>query len=302
MPSKTPAIATHKLHRRFTRRRRLFTRGAVEEQDALVDVTLDVDPGQCVAVIGPNGAGKSTLIRVLATLVSPTGGSASVSGFDVVREGNRVREQIGFVSTDHRSFFWPLTALENLAFFGELQGMSRGLVVPRARSLLGNLGLEFRDERPVSDFSTGMRQRVAIARALLHDPSVLLLDEPTAGLDRKSRGVVIDLFRRNRESRRRTMLIATHDAELVTALADRTVRMDGGRLTELRDEVSITYRIVARLGAGASFETAGRVAQGRDGTAMIDVADTGDGYALSSTISSLVASGGEIISIETRKT
>src|SRR2546428_3338657 len=195
---------------------------------ALVRVDLRVERGEVLLVRGPNGAGKSTLLRVMATALSPTYGSGSVLGFDLVAGREEIRRRIDLLG--HRTrLYEDLTGRENLRFAAVLFGLETGSI----DGALRRVGLtDVADER-VRGYSQGMRQRVAVARALLRRPELLLLDEPYAGLDEGGKDVVDDAIRAARADGR-TVVLATHDPSRGGA-ATRTVFMDGGRvLPELR--------------------------------------------------------------------
>lgn len=190
---------------------------------ALVRVDLRVAVGETVMVHGPNGAGKSTLLRLIATLVSPTYGSGSVLGFDLLSQRTEIRRRIELLG--HRTrLYEDLTATENLAF----ACFTFGLDSARIPTVLERVGLTSAAGERVAGYSQGMRQRVAVARALLRVPELLLLDEPYAGLDAQAKDVVDEAVR---EAQRAggTVLLATHDPGRDN-IADRTIHVDGGRL------------------------------------------------------------------------
>ncbi|MDX1577880.1 MAG: ABC transporter ATP-binding protein, partial [Gemmatimonadota bacterium] len=151
--------------------------------EVLRGVSCEIGRGELFGLLGPNGAGKTTLLKVLATLVAPDGGSVRVHGLDVVEDAARVRRLVGSVPPEERSLFYRLTARENLAVFADLHGLSEPARSRRVGKLLRSVGLDSTGRKIVGDFSSGMRQRLLIARALLHEPVVLLLDEPTRSLD-----------------------------------------------------------------------------------------------------------------------
>ena len=189
----------------------------------LRELTLDVAAGESVAILGPNGAGKSTWLRLCATLMSPTSGTLRLFGADASRA---TRRRIGLIA--HQSFLYPdLTARENLLFYARMYGIEPG--EPVVDDWLERVALTEERHRPVRLFARGMEQRLALARALLHEPDLVLLDEPWSGLDAASAdwldAVLGDLRRR-----RRTILAATHDFQRGLAAADRVLILHRGRL------------------------------------------------------------------------
>jgi heme exporter protein A len=190
----------------------------------LRDLTLSVTAGETVAIFGPNGAGKSTMLRLLAGLTTPTGGSLRLLGTDPASAG--VRGHIGLVA--HQSFLYPdLTARENLLFYARMYGLEDAAA--RAETWLERVALIDVGDRPVRLFSRGMEQRLALARALLHDPEIVLLDEPWSGLDAAAADWLAGLLRELR-GRKRTILVATHDFERGLAVATRVLIMHRGRV------------------------------------------------------------------------
>jgi ABC-2 type transport system ATP-binding protein len=186
----TYAIEARGLEKTFRKRRsvrELLSRpfAASEQVRALRGVDLEVREGEIFGLLGPNGAGKTTLLKILSCLVLPDRGSAKVAGHDVEDE-RRVKPEIGLVNTDERSFYWRLNARENLSFFAVLYGVPRNRRAARIDELLARVDLLDAADRPFSGYSSGMKQRMAIARALLHDPPILLMDEPTRSLDPSS--------------------------------------------------------------------------------------------------------------------
>jgi heme ABC exporter ATP-binding subunit CcmA len=195
---------------------------------ALDGVDLTVRRGEPLALFGVNGAGKTTLLRLLAGGLKPTGGSLTIDGDDPRRAPTEARGRIGLLS--HQTFLYDdLSAVENLVFFAKLHGVPQPL--DRARALLGDAGLIDRADEPVRGFSRGMQQRVALARALLHDPSLLLLDEPSSGLDARS-SARLEGALHDAASRGATWIIATHDVEEGLALCRRWIALDRGRVID----------------------------------------------------------------------
>lgn len=187
-------------------------------------VNLNVGAGEFVTLVGPNGSGKSTLLRIVATLLRPTGGDVRVGGWALPAQADRIRRHIGLVS--HQTLLYhDLTAAENLAFFARLYQLDNA--EERVMDALRTVGLFARQRDPVGTFSRGMMQRLAIARATLHQPEVLLLDEPYTGLDQDASRLLDDLLRAE-VSRERTILMITHDLAHGFELADRLVILHRG--------------------------------------------------------------------------
>jgi heme exporter protein A len=185
---------------------------------ALEAIDLTIDSGEHMAVLGENGAGKTTLLRILATAARPTSGRLEIMGLDALRERRRLRGRIGFVA--HSPGLYPaLSATENLEFFCTLQGVSRTKVA----ETLALVGLSEVAKRPAGDLSRGMQQRLAIGRAVLHDPKLLVLDEPDASLGSDGADLLAALMRD------RTVVLATHDHALANRLCQRTLVLRRGR-------------------------------------------------------------------------
>lgn len=189
----------------------------------LKKISLTVEKGQFVALLGANGSGKSTLLKMIAGLVKPTGGLIRVGGWEMPKEAEAVRAQIGMVS--HKALLYDnLTARENLNFFGRLYNINDSTYID---ALLKQVGLEKRADSLVQTFSRGMQQRLSIARALLHNPHVLLFDEPYTGLDQDASHVLDELLIQAQQSGH-TILMATHQLERATRLADRIIIINRG--------------------------------------------------------------------------
>ena len=200
-------------------------------QESVRDVRFDVGAGEFFGLLGPNGAGKTTLFKMLATLVIPDAGTATIAGHDVVRHPDRVRRVLTPVIADERSLNWRLSAAENLRLFAALHGLPRRAADTRVGELLATVGLDEAGEKLAGQFSSGMRQRLLVARALLARPRVLLLDEPTRSLD----PIGARAFRRFLQDdivgrHGCTVLLATHTAEEALGLCDRVAVLDRGRL------------------------------------------------------------------------
>jgi ABC-2 type transport system ATP-binding protein len=204
-----------------------------EPKVAVNHVSLDIRRGEIFGVLGPNGSGKSTLIRLIATLLLPDGGRLTVFGHDVVRDARRVQTLINRVSVE-ASFFKKLSPMENLLYGARLYNVPAALAQQRARDILTRLGIEARAiGNPMEEMSRGMQQKVAIARAFLSQPILLLLDEPTTGLDPRSKREVQAFVRELRDTHDATILLTTHDMHEAEALCDRIAIIDGGRIVAL---------------------------------------------------------------------
>ena len=230
-----PAIETHALTKHFRKlhsyRDLLLYPWRRADHLAVDGVSLEIAQGELFGILGQNGAGKTTLIKMLCTALLPSSGSASVAGYDVVREARRVRAAIGLVSGEERSFYWRLTGRENLAFFAALYHVPPSDVRRRIEQLLQGVGLTNDADRPFRTYSTGMRQKLAIARGLLNEPQVLFMDEPTRSLDPISaqgvRRFVADYIIGELGS---TVILATHSMAEAEELCDRVALIRTGRI------------------------------------------------------------------------
>jgi ABC-2 type transport system ATP-binding protein len=202
-----------------------------DEIEAVQGVTFAVQPGEIFGFLGPNGAGKSTTISMLCTLLEPTGGSASVAGFDVVRERARVRRSIGLVFQDP-TLDAILTGEENLRFHAELYGVPAGEAKARMDAVLNMVGLSERRGSLVRTYSGGMKRRLEIARGLLHSPRVLFLDEPTVGLDPQTRSTIWEYVTELRRREDITIFLTTHYMD-EAEYCDRIAIIDGGKTVAL---------------------------------------------------------------------
>lgn len=218
---------------------------------AVDGVSLDVQPGMILALLGQNGAGKTTTVRMLTALLRPTRGWARVAGYDIVTQGNQVRASVG-VLTEQHGLYTRMTGEEYLDFFGQVHGLAASARQARSRFLLEYFGLEHAGRQRSGEYSKGMRQKLALARALLHEPSVLLLDEPTSAMDPESARLVRDEIARLRSSQR-SIVICTHNLAEAEALADRVAIIYKGRilisdtLNELKQRILGPLEYEARL-------------------------------------------------------
>jgi ABC-2 type transport system ATP-binding protein len=200
---------------------------------AVDDVSIDVARGEIFGVLGANGSGKSTLIRLVSTLLLPDAGSMRVFGLDVLREELRVKRLINRVSVD-AAFFKKLSPMENLMYAGRLYGLGADETRRRGLEILERLGISTKVAlNPMEHMSRGMQQKVAIARALLTSPVLLLLDEPTTGLDPRSKKDVQNLVLRLREEHDATVVLTTHDMDEADRLCDRLAVLERGRIIAL---------------------------------------------------------------------
>lgn len=210
---------------------RPFQRG--DRIEALRGVDLHVAQGEILSLLGPNGAGKTTLLKILSCLVLPDGGRALVGGHDTNDE-NAVKRLIGYVHSDERSFYWRLSARENLRFFARLYDVPSRRTEARIDELLETVDLLGAADRPFSGYSSGMKQRVSIARALLHDPPILMMDEPTRSLDpAASKNLRHFILNRLRDQDGKTILLATHDLREAEVVSDRIAILIRGRVREI---------------------------------------------------------------------
>jgi ABC-2 type transport system ATP-binding protein len=235
-------VRLDQVSRRFPARRA----GQSGEILALDAVSLEVPTGTIVGLLGPNGAGKTTLLRLICGLLSPSAGRIEVLGGDPAQHPAQVRRSLGVVLGGERSVYWRLTGRENLLYTAALYDVPSGAARERAAEALRLVGLEDRADDLVEQYSTGMRQRLALARALVHDPPLLLLDEPVAGLDPHAVAAMRQLFDRLRTDRGRTVIIATHNLSDAERLCDRVAILDRGRLVAYDAPEALAAQVTAR--------------------------------------------------------
>ena len=225
-------------------------RSSGKDVRAVDDVSLAVSRGEIYALLGANGSGKSTLIRVFSTLLEADAGTVTVFGLDIRADELAVKRLINRVSVE-ASFFKKLSAMENLVYAGRLYGVPAADARTRSREILIRLGITAtRHDEPLEKLSRGMQQKVAIARAFLTSPSLLLLDEPTTGLDIRSKREVQTFVRDLRDEHDATILLTTHDLDEAERLADRVGVLHGGRLVA----EGTPAELVARYGGRGSLE------------------------------------------------
>ncbi len=209
---------------------------------AVDGVDLQIQRGEIFGLLGPNGAGKSTTIRMLCTLLEPTSGSAHVNGFDVVKQANDVRRSLGTVLAGERSIYWKLSGRENLEYFAALYHIPSAIAKKRVEELLERMEIKDRANELVEKYSTGMRQRIAIAKALLARPPILLLDEPTLGLDPQAARNLRELISQLKQEGH-TILLTTHYMEEADQLSDRIGIIDTGKVIALDTPAGLKRRI-----------------------------------------------------------
>jgi ABC-2 type transport system ATP-binding protein len=249
------AVQVSQLRKDFLRREGRLRRRRV---NALRDVTFAMERGECVAILGPNGSGKSTLIRLLATLLLHDGGSARVFGHDVFADPRAVRRLVNRVSVE-ASFFKKMSSSENLSYAARFYGMTPRETSSRIPEILENVGFPVeRKGEPMENLSRGMQQKVALARALLTSPVLLLLDEPTTGLDPRSKLEVQEFIREVRRAHDATILLCTHDLDEAEVLADRIGILHRGELIALGTAEELKERYGAATLEEAFFAATGR--------------------------------------------
>jgi ABC-2 type transport system ATP-binding protein len=239
---------------RTARRRGLRKSKKKEEVVALKDIDLRVARGEVFGVLGPNGSGKSTLIRLVSTLLLPDSGSLRVFGHDVEHDAFAVKRMINRVSVD-AAFFKKFSPIENLMYAARLYGMDPGEAKTKMRSIMKRLGLkEETFDNPMEHMSRGMQQKVAVARGFLTSPILLLLDEPTTGLDPHSKRDVQAFIREIRETHDATVLLTTHDMDEADRLCDRIAIIDEGRIVALDTPEGLKALVSSQNGDRPSLE------------------------------------------------
>src|SRR5215210_1284242 len=267
-----PLISTRALTKRYP--------GGVTALDGL---TLDIDEG-VIGLVGANGAGKSTLIKILLGLLAPTDGTATVLDLDTARDGARVRELVGYMP-EHECLPPDVSATEFVSHMARVSGLPSGAARERTADVLRHVGLYEERYRPIGGYSTGMKQRVKLAQALVHDPRIVLLDEPTNGLDPAGRDEMLALIERIGREFGITVIVASHLLGEIERVADWLVAIDAGRLLRTAALATFTERtgqllveteepadgLAERLAArGLEVAAVGR-------TVVVDIASAGDG-------------------------
>ena len=259
----TQALEVERVRKTFTRKERvprpngkrsLFKHTKKEEVVALKDIDLQVPKGEAFGVLGPNGSGKSTLIRLASTLLLPDSGSLRIFGHDVEHDATAVKRLINRVSVD-AAFFKKFSPIENLMYAARLYGMPPSEARLKMRAIMKRLGLkESTFTQPMEHMSRGMQQKVAVARGFLTSPILLLLDEPTTGLDPHSKRDVQAFVREIRETNNATVLLTTHDMEEADRLCDRIAIIDDGRIVALDTPEGLKALVESKNGDKTTME------------------------------------------------
>jgi len=259
LPERVHALDITQVRKVFTRKdrktkRKPFTRRRREEVVALERIDLTVRRGEVFGVLGPNGSGKSTLIRLVSTLLLPDSGTLHIFGHDVEHDSFAVKRMINRVSVD-AAFFKKFSATENLLYAARLYGLPAREARPRMREIMKRLGLEEETfDQPMEHMSRGMQQKVAVARGFLTSPTLLLLDEPTTGLDPHSKRDVQAFVREIREMHDATVLLTTHDMQEADRLCDRIAIIDKGRIVALDTPEGLKGLVASKSGGKTSME------------------------------------------------
>ena len=253
-----PAVEVRNLRKEFRRRDRRAGRFARRRMPALSGVTFAIERGECVAILGQNGSGKSTLVRLLSTLLINDGGEARIFGHDAFNDTRAIRQLVNRVSVE-ASFFKKMSASENLSYAARFYGMSPSTTRTEIPRILEAVGFPAdRRRESMENLSRGMQQKVALARALLTSPVLLLLDEPTTGLDPRSKLEVQEFIRDVRAKHDATILLCTHDMAEAEALADRVGLLDRGELLFLEPVADVKRRYGVETLEQAFFAATGR--------------------------------------------
>ena len=284
---------------------------------ALDRVNVSVGRGEIFGLLGPNGAGKTTLVKILSTLAIPTSGQAMVAGLDVVRDSIGVRRRLGVVYGDERTFYWRLSALENLVFYAALYGVPRSEARRRSLELLDLVGLSHAADLRMHHYSSGMKQRASIARGLLNDPDILIMDEPTRALDPMAALELRRLVKERVLNEHRTVVVATNIMAEAESLCDSIAFINAGQvqvigeIAELRavlqaDEVhqvvagGLTYAAIEGLRGVRGIQTLKAVPLAND-QYRLEVATSHDAAVIPALVRRIVEGGGDVWSCGKRE-
>ena len=205
-------------------------------------IDFSVPKGEIFGLLGPNGAGKTTSIKMLCTLITPSSGDAYINGFSIVKDQQKVRENLGVMLTGERTLYWKLTGQENLEYFAALYHLDSAYAKKRILALLDLVGLSEREDTLVENYSTGMRIRLSFVKALLNEAPVLLFDEPTASLDPQSSHLIRDIIR-DLKRQGYAILLTTHNMEEADALSDRVAIIDHGKIVLLGSPSELKQKV-----------------------------------------------------------
>jgi ABC-2 type transport system ATP-binding protein len=244
-----------------TRKRRLYKRNDVM---AAQDISFDIRAGEIFGLLGPNGAGKTTTVKMISTLVQPDAGRVTVCGFDTERQRKKVLQQVGVVLEGTRTVMWPLSPLENMQYYGNLKNVRGGILKERSHALLDFIGLKEKKNVQVSLLSRGQKQKLAICIALVADPRVLLLDEPTTGLDVQSSRSIKDRLIEVTRAQGKAVLVTTHDMHVAQELCDRIGIIHQGKLIECKPTAQLLerfsqQRFAFKIDRAADLHTLGQI-------------------------------------------
>ena len=203
-----------------------------KNKEALKDVSFKVDSGEILGLLGENGAGKSTLLRIISTMLLPSEGSAEVEGYDILKSPQEVRKNIGILFGSEVGLYERLTARENLEFFAKLNGMSNKESNERIDYLINKFSFAEYVDKKIITLSKGMKQKIAIARSVVHNPSVMLFDEPDSGLDFKASKTIFDFMEECKEEGK-TIIFSSHSMENIKNYSDRIVVLHRGKITKI---------------------------------------------------------------------
>ena len=209
---------------------------------AVDKISFDVSEGEIFGLLGPNGAGKTTTVKMLCTLITPTSGDARINGYSIVKDQQKVRENLGVMLTGERTLYWKLTGRENLEYFAALYHLDSSHSKKRIDELLEKVGLAERVETLVENYSTGMRIRLSFAKALLNDAPVILFDEPTASLDPQSARLIREYIRELKREKH-AIILTTHNMEEADALSDRVAIIDHGKIVRSGTPAELKERV-----------------------------------------------------------